>query len=157
MVRQISTTKTLSLYETDFNLWIEETVKQLQERDFAAIDLENLIEEVATLGRSEKRELESLLLRLFEHLLKLTYWESEQAYNQKHWKGEIRIFREKLQRLLQDSPSLKPYLLSVFEKCYQTAREVASDKTSLPLNTFSVEPLGTPKQILDKNWYPSKP
>jgi hypothetical protein len=82
-------------------------------------NLENLIEEVATLGRSEKHVLESLLVRLFEHLLKLSYWESERDYNGKHWKAEIRIFRQKLRRQLKDSPSLKPYLVSIFEDCYQ--------------------------------------
>jgi hypothetical protein len=152
MVTQLQTTKTL--YETDYNQWVEETVKQLQERNFAVIDLENLIEEVASLGRSEKRELESFLVRLFEHLLKLTYWESERAYNQKHWKGEIRIFRQNLHDLLEYSPSLKSYLLSVFEKSYQRGRKTASDKTGLPLNTFPVNPIGTPEQVLDENWYP---
>ena len=44
-----------NLYDTDYNLWLEETVKQLQAKDFNAIDWENLIEEIASLGRSEKR------------------------------------------------------------------------------------------------------
>jgi hypothetical protein len=78
-----------TLYETDFNQWIEKTVKKLQNKDFEAIDLENLIEEVATLGRSEKREIDSLLMRIFGHILKLAYWESERANNEKHWKAKI--------------------------------------------------------------------
>ncbi|MGK7892903.1 MAG: DUF29 family protein [Xenococcus sp. (in: cyanobacteria)] len=37
-----------NLYDTDYNLWLEETVKQLQAQDFNAIDWENLIEEFSS-------------------------------------------------------------------------------------------------------------
>jgi hypothetical protein len=70
-----------TLYDTDYNLWVQQTVKLLQEGNFNQIDLENLIEEVMSLGRSEKRTIESLLTRLFEHLLQLKYWESELPLN----------------------------------------------------------------------------
>jgi hypothetical protein len=62
-----------TLYEQDFALWIEKTVGQLKAGDFAEIDLENLIEEVESLGRQEKRELENRLTTLLEHALKRRY------------------------------------------------------------------------------------
>ena len=34
------------------------------------------------MGRSDKLALKRLLTRLFEHLLKIAYWESEREYNQ---------------------------------------------------------------------------
>ena len=80
MVIQLQTTAK-NLYDTDYNLWVMETVKQLENKDFDAIDLENLIEEVSDLSRRDKRKLESLLRRLFEHLLKLKYWESQITRN----------------------------------------------------------------------------
>ncbi|GFE67478.1 hypothetical protein CFPU101_00880 [Chroococcus sp. FPU101] len=64
------------LYEADYNQWVEETVKQLQNKNYAAVDWENLIEEVADLSGRERDKLESLLTVLFEHLLKIAYWES---------------------------------------------------------------------------------
>jgi hypothetical protein len=70
-----STSKTL--YEADYSLWVQETVRQLQNRDFDALDLENLIEEVLDLSRRDRQKVKSLLKRLFEHLLKLKYWQSE--------------------------------------------------------------------------------
>lgn len=36
-------TTTKTLYDTDFALWIDETVDRLKAGDFAAIDLDNLI------------------------------------------------------------------------------------------------------------------
>lgn len=142
------------LYDTDFNQWIEETIKLLENKDFEKIDLKNLIEEVADLGKSQKHAVNSLLIKLFEHLLKLTYWESEREYNQKHWKHEICNFRLDLQYLLKDSPSLKPYLASIFFDCYQKACKLAVNSTGLPLNTFPIEPIGTLEQILDDDWFP---
>ena len=65
MVIQLQTTAK-KLYDTDYNLWVMETVDQLKNKNFDAIDLENLIEEVSDLSRRYKRKLESLLRRLFE-------------------------------------------------------------------------------------------
>ncbi len=83
------------LYEQDFCLWIENTVNLLKQQKLDNIDWENLIEEVSDLSRREKRRLESLLTRLFEHLLKLKYWESERNYNQNPRKGKFVIFVNK--------------------------------------------------------------
>ncbi len=44
-----------SLYETDFLLWTEETIAKLKARDFDHVDLENLIEEIESLGKSDKK------------------------------------------------------------------------------------------------------
>ena len=143
-----------TLYDTDYNLWIEETIQKLQAKDFNGLDWENLIEEIASLGRSEKRRIESLLTRLFEHLLKLAYWESERHYNQNHWKGEIRNFRKLIKKELKASPSLKRHLSGIFDECYQDAREIVSDKSGLSLNIFPPSPIGNIEQILDENWLP---
>ena len=65
-----------SLYETDYQRWLQTMVHYLQERNFDAIDWNHLIEELESMGKSEKRALLSLLTRLLEHVLKLAYWES---------------------------------------------------------------------------------
>ncbi|WP_049802703.1 DUF29 domain-containing protein [Gloeothece verrucosa] len=143
-----------SLYDADYNLWVEETVKQLQAKNYEMIDWDNLIEEVGDLGRSEKRALKSLLTRLFEHLLKVVYWESEREYNLDHWNGEIQNFRIQILELLKTSPSLKPYLIEVFEECYQNAREIMIQKTRLEPKTFPDEAIASVEEVLDKNWFP---
>jgi len=155
--------KQKQLYETDYHLWVLETVKQLQNGDFEAVDWENLIDEVSDLSRREKRRLESLLTRLFEHLLKLKYWDSEREWNQNHWKREIRNFRKQIKKELKASPSLKNYLSEQLGELYQDARELVSDVSGLPLDTFPEEPMSLcnrPKdiapldQVLDENWLP---
>ncbi len=143
-----------NLYDTDYNLWVLETIEKLEKRDLDSLDWENLIEEVLGLSRSDKRKLENLLMRLIEHLLKLGYWEIEKDRNKNHWKGEIRNFRVQIKRLLQDSPSLKPYISGIFDECYQNSRNIASDKSQLPLNSFPEDPIAPLEQILDENWLP---
>jgi len=146
--------KTINLYETDYNLWVLETVKKLQNRDFTKLDLENLIEEVNDLSRRDKRKLENLLTRLIEHLLKLAYWDSERERNIGHWQGEIRGFRKQIKKELRSSPSLKNYCQEIFEECYQDAKEIVSDKSLISLDKFSKLPIAKLEQILDENWFP---
>ncbi|MFM7572510.1 MAG: DUF29 domain-containing protein [Snowella sp.] len=153
MVLELKTTSK-KLYDTDYHLWVMETVNYLENKDFDAIDLENLIEEVWDLSRREKKKLKSLLRNLLEHLLKLKYWEFEIIQNQGHWKGEIRTFRKQIKDELENSPSLKRYLLEILDECYQDAREIASDKSQLSINTFSETLIGTMEQILNENWFP---
>ncbi|GBF81348.1 hypothetical protein AsFPU1_2761 [Aphanothece sacrum FPU1] len=66
-----------TLYDNDYNQWIQTTVQQLREGNFNEIDWDNLIEEIESMGKNDKRALLSLLTRLLEHLLKLAYWEFE--------------------------------------------------------------------------------
>lgn len=151
---QQSQQKQKQLYETDYHLWVLETVKQLQNGDFEAIDWENLIDEVSDLSRREKRRLESLLTRLFEHLLKLKYWDAEREWNQNHWKREIRNFRKQIKKELKASPSLKNYLSEQLSELYQDARELVSDASGFPVADFPEEPIAPLDQVLDENWLP---
>lgn len=107
------------LYEQDFALWIDDTVAKLKARQFDQIELENLIEEVESLGRRDKRELESRLIVLFSHLLKRCYVSSPENF--RGWEVTIRDQRLELKGLLKQSPSLKNYLLNETDEMYNAA------------------------------------
>ena len=114
-----STTRPNILYEQDFYLWIQTTVQQLKENKLNEIDIPNLIEEIESMGRSEKRELKSRLIVLLMHLLK---WHYQPEKRSESWRSTITEQRICIEGLLEDSPSLKPLLSEVFEDCYQKAR-----------------------------------
>ena len=69
----IQSMATKSLYEQDFYEWLQTNINLLKEGNFADIDLENILEELESMGRSEKNALKSNLRILLMHLLKYKY------------------------------------------------------------------------------------
>ena len=148
MVAQISTK---TLYEEDFNLWLEETVNLLKTRQLSLIDYENLIEEIESMGKRDKKALESNLEQILMHLLK---WQYQKNKRSNSWRYSIIEHRNRLKKDFRDSPSLKPYFDDVLEDCYQTAREFASEQTGLDIKTFPIDIPFTKEQVLDSNYLP---
>jgi len=68
MVTPIIQSTTQTLYDQDYYLWLRTTINQLRAGQFSDVDLDNLLEELETMGRREKRAIESLLIKLLEHL-----------------------------------------------------------------------------------------
>ena len=107
------------LYEQDFVAWCEDTANKLKKRDLDHLDFENLIEEIESLGRSDRRELKNRLTVLFAHILKRIYVNSPENFN--GWELTIIEQRRQIQDLLEDSPSLKSYLAEILAKVYANA------------------------------------
>ena len=136
-------------YEQDYYQWTQAMVKALRERDYVSLDWDNLIDEIDDMGKSQKRAIESLLMRLTEHLLKLKYWEAEKTRNAKHWRSEVVNFRILLDKRLKDSPSLKANLEEIYEDIFPGCKRSVGQLFDLPeeaeLNLV---------QVLDENWFP---
>jgi hypothetical protein len=60
-----------TLYDSDFQSWLEKTIDCLEKQQFNRLDIQHLIEELTDLGRSDRKALESNLMILMAHLLKL--------------------------------------------------------------------------------------
>ena len=146
--------KLASLYETDYQLWLDETVAQLQAHDFRNLDLENLIEEIESLGKSDKRAIASYLLRLCEHLLKMRYWESEREMCFRGWVLEVNNFRSEIELILKDSPSLRGLLKVNFTSAYEKARKNLLKVLPQLADLMPEEPSFTVEQALDEDWLP---
>lgn len=150
--------KTMSeLYEKDFVLWLETTAQLLKAQDFQNLDLPNLIEEVESLGREQKRLLTQHLQNVCEHLLKLTYWESERETHGRQWMTEITYARMDMKFILEDSPSLSNYLIDEFIPTYQEARELFLILSDFDPHLIPNEPDFTLAQALDDDWFPWQP
>ena len=136
------------LYDQDFNLWLVEQVEHLRQGRVSELDVENLAEEVESIGRSDKREIYNRLTVLMTHLLKVQFQPEKRT---RSWRSTIREQRRQLRLVFQDSPSLeKTYALTIFDAAYEDARRDASEETRLDLETF---PLSCPyslEQVLDE-------
>jgi hypothetical protein len=144
-------TKLSQLYETDFNLWIEQTVNHLKKGNLQALDLDNLIEEISDMGRNNRREVFSRLKVLLMHLLK---WQYQPEKRTNSWINTIDEQREQLELILRDSPSLKPYLADIFAECYQKEVRGTVNETNLPKETFPVDCPFTQEQVLNWDYFP---
>jgi hypothetical protein len=138
-----------SLYQTDYQKWIDTTIEKLRLQDYSNIDWENLIEEIEDMGRSERKSLKSNLIVVLTHLLK---WQYQPEFRSGSWKGSIVEHRRRIREALSDSPSLKPYLEEVFAGCYLDAVEQASAETGLPVETFPQECPYTSAEVLNSNF-----
>ncbi|MBD2594014.1 DUF29 domain-containing protein [Nostoc spongiaeforme FACHB-130] len=122
-----------TLYNTDYLQWIETTVEKLQNQDYANVDWENLIEEIADMGRSERRSLKSNLIVILVHLLK---WQFQPGHRSGSWEASIIEHRRRVNEALYESPSLKSYIDSIFTECYSQAIKQAKAETGLPIESF---------------------
>ncbi|GAL92832.1 MULTISPECIES: DUF29 domain-containing protein [Microcystis] len=139
------------LYETDFNLWLEQTVNHLKKGNLQALDLDNLIEEISDMGRNNRREVFGRLKVLLMHLLK---WQYQPEKRTNSWINTIDEQREQLELIFRDSPSLKPYLADIFAECYQKAVRGTVNETNLPKETFPVDCPFTQEQVLNWDYFP---
>ena len=148
---QSTTTAITSLYDQDFYLWLQTTINLLKQGKFAEVDLENILEELESMGRSEKNALTSNLRVLLMHLLKYKY-QSEKRTNS--WLYTIREHRKRLRETFKTSPSLYRFFEDIFNESYQDARELAADETGLSINLFPPESPFTVEEVLNPDFLP---
>ena len=148
MVTQIPTK---TLYEQDFDLWIEETINLLKNRQLEQIDYEHLIEEIEDMGGNRKDALESNLEQILIYLLK---WKYQLSKRTNSWQYSIAEHSTRLNKAFMKSPSLKRYFDEVLVPCYKTARMLASKQTGLPVTTFPIDLPFTKENILDPDYLP---
>jgi hypothetical protein len=142
------------LYEIDDYLWLEETIKILKTKDLQNLDIENLIEELESLGRNDLNKVRSLLRQIIINILLLEYWQQEYERNYHHWRGEIIAFRDDLNNNL--TTTLKNKLIQELENIYNVAVKIVSTKTGLSKNVFPENCPYSLEQLLDDNCYPEK-
>ena len=123
----------MSLYDQDFYQWTQEQAELLKAGALSQLDVENLIEEIESMGKSQKRALISRMTVLLMHLLK---WDYQPDRRSGSWKSTIITQRKEIKRLLKDNPGLKSIITEMLTETYLDAAEIASAETELPESTF---------------------
>lgn len=140
-----------SNYETDFYTWTQQQAALLKSGRFSEADLENIIEEIETMGRSERRALENRLTVLLQHLLK---WEYQPSRRGRSWTLTIRQQRLKFVKVLNENPGLKTQLSDILQSAYELAVLNAADETRIEEIDFPAECPWTISQIIDQTFFP---
>src|SRR5438270_6200660 len=147
-------TRPNSLYESDFYTWTQEQARLLRERRFDDLDLENLVDEVASVGSSEKREIRRRLKVLLTHLLK---WKFQPGRRGNSWSRTISTQRENIGDILASSPSLRPYFEHAMRAAYLGATVAASEQTGLMIGIFPEACPFSIAETLDMQFFPEDP
>lgn len=138
-------------YEEDGYSWALEQAALLRAGRLDRIDVENLAEEIESLGKSFANELRSRYGTLVMHLLK---WQFQPERRSNSWMGLVRRERIALARLLRDNPGLQSRRAELFADGYDMARDDAVVETNLPLDRF---PEGCPyglDEVMDPGFWP---
>jgi predicted nucleic acid-binding Zn-ribbon protein len=125
---------TTTLYDQDFYAWTQRQIALLQAQQWEQVDIENLVEELDSLGKQQRQELRNRLGVLLGHLLK---WRYQPEARSKSWFYTIKEQRERIRDHLSENPSLKPHLPDAIAKAYQdglnlVGRETPLDPRQLP-------------------------
>jgi hypothetical protein len=144
---------TKDLYEQDYPAWLEETAKQLRQRQTDVLDWEHLREEIEALGNEQRHKVDSYLLKLLIHLLLYQYWPEERERCARGWQDEIGNFRVELELLLE-SKTLYNYFLTRIAVIYPKAVKRVRQKSQLPAAIFAESCPYSPEQILDSDFLP---
>ena len=120
-------------YDHDVFGWANEQSALLRAGKFSAADIENIAEEIESLGKSQKSELVSRLTVLLLHLLK---WQFQPRLRGTSWELSIKEQRRKVVRHLGENPSLKAKLPEIIEEAYESALFDAQRETGLPERAF---------------------
>jgi hypothetical protein len=138
-------------YASDFCGWTAEQARLLRKSKPAHLDWENLAEEIESLGKSDRRAMGSALKIVLEHLIK---WRFQSGKRSPSWSDSIDEHRDRIARIVEDSPSLAALPGEILETEYHKARRKALRDTRFPPKDvpetcpFSVE------QALDPDFWP---
>ena len=86
---------------------------------------------------------------LLTHLLQ---WQLQPAMRSPGWSGTIREQRRRIEKLLRESPSLRPFAAETLSEAYAEAREDALEETGLPEADFPAECPFSPDEVLSRSF-----
>ena len=141
-----------NLYESDFYAWTVEQSKLLREGNLNHLDITNLVEEIESLGKQQRQELRNWLGVLIGHLLK---WNYQPKKRSKSWRVTIREQRREILRLLDENPSLKPYLEEAIKYAHESGLDLVVLETPLDYQDLPEDPIYTIEQLLSPD-FPSE-
>ena len=142
-----------TLHDRDFFAWANEQAALLRAGRLSEADVDQIAEEIESMGKTEKRELISRLEVLLAHLLK---WQFQPDRRSRSWTNTIRVQRNHLKTHLADNPSLRPQVSTAIEAAYENARIEASAETDMDEAVFPDACIWSSDQLMDPAFWPDR-
>ena len=131
-----ATTMPTGLYDRDFVEWALREAGLIRGGRLGELDLENLAEEIESLGKEQFSKIRSAFRIILLHMLK---WDHQPERRSKSWAVSIRNARWVVADVVGDSPSLRRRREEAIAVVYRQAREEAAGETGLSLTSFPTE------------------
>ena len=140
-------------YNLDFYAWTQRQAALLRFEEWENLDGQNIAEEIESLGKKDKRQVQSRLAVLIAHLLK---WEYQPSKRSPSWRKTLKEQRFRLALVLADSPSLSTKIEEFAEFVYPHAVEQVADETGLHRRIFPATCPYRAEQLLDPTFMPGE-
>ena len=115
-------------YDEDGYGWAMAQAAIIRAGRLDSIDWENVAEEIESMGKQERSEYISHMIRVMHHLIK---WDAQPERRGMSWWLSIMNGRTDSERVLNDNPSLKPLLEEMHAEALKYARRKAVTETGL--------------------------
>ena len=145
------------LYDTDIAAWSNQQAALLRrmasgEQVNDQVDWGNVAEEIEDVAKRDRDRMYGALVTALTHLLK---WRFQPEMQSGAWRSAVVKARDRIAKLVKDSPSLRSYPVAVLADAYPAARRVAEAETEL---------VGLPEtcpwtieKVLDHRFWPKAP
>ena len=132
-----------SLYKTDGYAWASQQADLIRAGRFGELDIENVAEEIESVGRSEKSGFAMNLARVIQQLLK---WDHQPDKRGASWWHSVNTHRVRAAKDLRDNPSCKGVLTEIMQDAFEIGVADAMADTHLSRDTF---PPACPDSFVD--------
>jgi len=140
-------------YEQDFYAWTVNQAKLLRAGELTHLDVANIAEEIESLGRRDRRELIDRIKNLLMEMLK---WRIEAGARCGNWRSKILQARSDIDRIIEDSPSLRPFAVRRLGEAYADARQRVIETLQLLHPDFPLECPFSLEQVLSRDFLPEE-
>ena len=113
------------LYEIDGYTWALQQAVAVRGRNVAAIDWENVAEELEELARQHRSQWTKFCTHAIEHLLKIEHYPTPTVSVLRHWQFEVMGFRDQMAKIRRSNPGLQGKYGEMLEEAWDDGRALA--------------------------------
>jgi hypothetical protein len=125
--------KKVVAYDEDLSNWVCHQISLLKSKQYDKLDIDNLIEEIESVGKSQRQAIESYFVIIIGHMLKIR---CQPEMFSRSWIASVGNSRRRIQKIIKDSPSLKRELPELYRSAWEDGLMLAVEDTGMNRHKF---------------------